>query len=333
MQSVLRDLQEQLEGILDPISKLSKMIWFHLRFNDSYRGYARLLLLECRSNRSFYTHDAYALIRKYAGIMLGILDDGVRKGVFRPDLNLRLVREAIFGLLDRENIDVLATREIKEGLSDFSDILSLILPAICKPNGLTEATTDKRTRILEVAETVFASKGYNQATISEIARLSEVSEGTIYGYFRNKEDILFSISEQRFNEHMGGLQKVFEITAPLEKLRHILAYHFFLYLEKRNFLKIFMLDMQLNQRFYSSHVYPTFQKYTHLITDVMEEGKKAGCIRGDINNRVFVNLFIGAFCHMALRWMIVKGQDETDKLREIDEMVSLLTRAVAVQQQ
>ena len=53
MKEVLKDLSEQLQGIPDPISRLSKMIWFHLHFNDTYRGYARLLLLECRSTETF----------------------------------------------------------------------------------------------------------------------------------------------------------------------------------------------------------------------------------------------------------------------------------------
>jgi len=162
--------------------------------------------------------------------------------------------------------------------------------------------------------------------------LSGVSEGTIYGYFRNKEDILFSDSEQRFNEHLESLAEVFEIKTPLRKIRRLLRYHFFLYMSQRDFLKVFLLDMQLNQRFYSSHVYQTFKKYCQKITDALEEGKKDGSVRKEINTRVFTNLFLGAFSHMALRWYILEKENQADKLREIDEMASLLSDAVVSQQ-
>lgn len=327
MEDVLNNLSEQLQGIRDPISKLSKMIWFHLHFNDTYRGYARLLLLECRSNINFYQHQSYALIRKYAGILLGILNEGVRQKVFRSDVNIKLVRDIIFGLLDWETLSCLAAHEVKETVSDLDDILGMILPMITiQPKG-KNSEMDKPKRILRAAEKMFAQKGYYQATISEIARLSNVSEGTIYEYFQNKEDVLLSIAKQRFIEHKAALEEVFEIKTPLRKLRRLIRYHFFLYLTERDFLKVFLLLIQLNSRFYESQVYKDFQDCTEIITYTLEEGKKTGSIRSSINSRVFRNFFLGAFSHMALRWLLLE-KEETDKTKEIDEVVSLFCRAV-----
>jgi TetR/AcrR family fatty acid metabolism transcriptional regulator len=323
------NLLEQLEGILDPVSKLSKMIWFHLHFNDTFRGYARLLLLECRSNKNFYQHEAYGLIRKYAGILLGILEDGVKEKVFRSDANMRLVRDVILGALDWENLSCLAFQEIRESVPDLKDILALLLPMITHSEKPEHMELDKSSRILQAAEGVFAEKGYYQATMSEIASISNVSEGTIYEYFKNKEDLLLSIPEQRFKEHMVALEEIFEIRTPLKKLRRLIRYHFLLYFMEPNFLKVFLLLVQLNQRFYQSHTFETFQNYTQIIIDVLEEGKQDGSIRPDVNTRVFRNLFLGAFSHMALRWLILGKEKETDKMKEIDEVVLLLSRAVA----
>jgi TetR/AcrR family fatty acid metabolism transcriptional regulator len=325
----VKNLSEQLQGILDPVSKLSKMIWFHLNFNDTYRAYARLLLLECRSNRNFYGHEAYGMIRKYAGIMLGILEEGVKEQIFLPDLNMRLVRDIILGTLDWENLTCLAAEEIKETVPDLKDILGFILPMITIQFNPAKVESEKPNRILRAAENVFAEKGYYQATISEISKSSDVSEGTIYEYFKNKEDLLLSISEQRFREHMTAMEEVFEIRTPLRKLRRLIRYHFFLYLTEPNFLKVFLLLIQLNERFYRSHIYEMFKKYTQIIIDVLNQGKKHGSIRMDVNTRVFSNLFLGAFSHMALRWVILGKEGETDKMKEIDEVVLLLSRAVA----
>ena len=330
MKEVLKDLSEQLQGIPDPISRLSKMIWFHLHFNDTYRGYARLLLLECRSNRNFYQHKAYGLIRQYAAIMIGILEDGVEKQIFRSDVNMHLVRDIVFGVLDWEGLSCLASQEIKETVPDLEPILDLILPMITFQTKSENMESHKSKRILQAAESVFAEKGYIQATISEIAKIANVSEGTIYEYFKNKDDLLFSIPEKRFQEHTAQLDEIFELKTPLRKLRRFIRYHFYLYMTEPNFVKVFLLHIQLSQRFYGSYVYKTFQQYTKILTDVLEEGKKDGSIRSNVNIRVFKNLFLGAFSHMALRWLILGEEAETDKMKEIDEVVLLLSRAVAI---
>ena len=329
MKEVLKNLSEQLEGILDPMSRLSKMIWFNLHFNDTYRGYARLLLLECRSNRNFYQHEAYALIRKWAGIMRGILEDGVKRQIFRSDINVALVRDIIFGVLDWEALNCLASREIDEAVTDFEDILGLILPMITTQNKSAEMKLDKKSRILEAAESIFAEKGYNQVLISEIARIANVSEGTIYEYFKNKDDLLFSIPELKFKEHITHSEEIFELKTPLRKLRRFIRYHFYLYMTEPNFVKVFLLHIQLSQTFYGSHAYKTFQQYIKILTDVLEEGKKDGSIRNNVNTRVFKNFFLGAFSHMALRWLILEKEAQSDKMKEIDEVVLLLSRAVA----
>jgi len=329
MKEVLKNLAEQLQGIPDPVSRLSKMIWFHLYFNDTYRGYASLLLLECRSNRNFYRHKAYGLIRQYAGIMIGILENGVEGQIFRSDVDMNLVRDIIFGVLDWEGLSCLASHETKETVSDLEDILNLILTIIIVNTKGTHLELKKSSRIIRAAEVVFAEKGYSQATISEIAKQSNVSEGTIYEYFKNKDALLFSIPEQRFQEHIAQLDEIFELKTPLRKLRRFIRHHFYLYMTEPDFVKVFLLHIQLNQKFYGSQVYKTFQRYTKIITDVLEEGKKDGSIRTNVNARVFKNLFFGAFSHMALRWLILGEEAETDKMREIDEVVLYLSRAVA----
>jgi TetR/AcrR family fatty acid metabolism transcriptional regulator len=242
---------------------------------------------------------------------------------------MRLVRDIIFGLLDMENLGCLAAQETEGTISDLDDIMSLIIPMITIQPLTSENEMDKRSKILWSAERIFAEKGYRQATIAEIARLANVAEGTVYEYFRNKEDLLFSIPEQRFKDYLERLEELFEIKTPLRKLRRLIRYHFMLYLTHRNYTKVFLLNIQLNQQFYDLDVYKKFRQYTDFVESVLDEGKKDGTIRPDVNNRVFRNLFIGAFSHMALRWLILEQGEKTDKLEEIDEVVLLLTRAVA----
>ena len=106
------------------------MIWFHLYYNDNHRDYIRLVLLECRSNKSFYSHEAYRLIRTYSGFLSSILEAGVLSKVFRPDVSMFIVRDVIFGTLDWECLSCLAAGEIEETVSDLEDIMDLVLPMI-----------------------------------------------------------------------------------------------------------------------------------------------------------------------------------------------------------
>ena len=323
-------LLEHLEGIEDPVSRLRKMIWFNLNYNDTHRDYARLLLMECRYSVNFYRHEAYSSVRKYAKVLIEILHSGVSKGVFRSGVNMRLVRDIIFGLLDWEKVSALAMGELNETVTDFEQILSLLLPMILQPAGVEKEEKDKATRILEAAIKAFAESGYSQTTISQIARLANVAGGTVYEYFKNKEDLLLSIPYYRYQSHIEKLPGLFKIQTPLEKLQHLIRYYFFMHLNERDFLKVFLFHIQYNERFYGSPGYQTFRRYIDVVIDILEQGKKDGSIRSDVNSRVFRNLFMGVFSHVSLRWLLKEDTEMTDKMQEVGEIATLLCQAVAV---
>ena len=331
LKEVILKLNEQLEGILEPTSRLSKMIWFHLTYNFGHKDYSRLLLFECRSNRNFYHHETYDLVRQYAGVLLSILKDGVELGVFR-DVNMRLVRDIIFGVLDLETIRNLCLSEFEPTAMDLKQLMAHISAMIEFRHTQSALDPDKSRRILGSAEKVFAEKSYNKATIGDIARNAFVAEGTVYEYFKNKEDLLLSIPKIRLKEFIDQLEGVFEIKTPLRKLRRFIRYHFFLFLTEIDFLKVFLLNIHLNSSFYSSDAYPLFQNYISLADEILEEGKRDGSFRAEVDNNIFKNLFWGGFTHMVLRWIVLNQQTKIDKTNEISEMVSLLQSAVSNQQ-
>ena len=85
---------------------------------------------------------------------------------------------------------------------------------------------DKRQRILEAATRVFARKGYFAARVSEIARKAGVADGTIYLYFRNKEDILVSLFDDVMSEHIArGRRELLALRGAPAKLRALAAHH------------------------------------------------------------------------------------------------------------
>ena len=321
-------LEESLQGIRDAESRLSKMIWFHLRSNEIDRKFARVLLLECRSNKDFYNSTGYVGIREYASKMLKILEEGTREGVFRNDIDMRLARDVIFGTLDFEGLNFLVTQETSDPSADLDHIMALILPMIRKQHEGNSTPMDKASRIMLAAEHVFAEKGFVKATIADVAKAAKVAEGTVYEYYKNKEDLLLSIPEKRFRDHLDDLEETFEIRMPISKLKRLISDLFSLYLTNRNFLQVFIIQILMSDRFYTSRGYETFRAYLRVIEDVIEEGKSEGSFRQDVNPRVFRNLFLGTFSHMALRWFILGREPAADKTSDIEQLIYLLSLSV-----
>jgi TetR/AcrR family fatty acid metabolism transcriptional regulator len=320
-------LKEHLQGISEPWSKLGKMVWYSLRYNDQHPDFTRILLFECRSNKNYYTSPAYTLMRQHAGILLEILQQGAAQGAFRTDINMALVRDLIYGTIDFETISCLAAGEIVESSPDLERIMT-VLRKMLEP-AKEQSEEDKEEKILAAAEKAFARHGYANTKVTDIARLAQVAEGTLYEYFRNKEDLLLSIPARRFQEHLAKMPEAFHIVSPLRKLRRFMRYHFSLYLPNRDFLKVFLLDVQLNPRFYKSSAYNGYRKYLSTFEEIIREGQADNSFRSDIDARIIRNMFLGAFSHMALRWIMLDTSEDLDKMEEIDEVINLFAESIS----
>lgn len=321
---MLRD--DYLQGIIDAKSKLSKFLWHGLKYNDRNQAFVQNVFFHCRSRSDFYFSEAYTSIREHAKKVLDILEQGANDGVFRNDINMRLVREIIYGTIEFEAMSCSLAKEIKESSADLDDITTLIFRMIEKKEG-SDIATDKKLNILNAAEKLFSEYGYTKTKISDIAKVANVSEGTIYDYFKNKDDLILSISETRLNEHIKKLAGVFHIESPVKKLRRFIKYHFSLFMRNRDFLKVFVMDTILNDKFYSSKAYETYKDYLGILEEIIDDGKEDGIFYPNINVRVFRNMFMGSFTHMSLRWVVFEDQ-KFDTIMEIEQLVDLLTRAV-----
>ncbi len=324
MKEVLSQLDEHLQGILDAEARLRKMVWFDLWYKDTHTGYAKILMLDCRSTKDFYTSPAYQLVRQYAGILSGILKKGVEDGTFKQDLNINLMRDIILGTLDSETITCLATREINESVPDLDDIMSLVY-AMATPE--RDVKGCKSERIIMAAERVFGEEGFLKAKISEIARLADVAEGTVYEYFKNKEDLFLSIPGKRFKQYYDEQGDLFQRSA-LGSLKRFLRYNFSILLTEEKFLKVFLLRIQLNRRFYGSKAYESYRNYSRVIEKIIEQGKEEGSFRSDVNPRVFRNMFFGTFSNLGLRWLNFKRDNESQKIHQLVQAMELLCSAV-----
>ena len=328
-EEILSQLDEHLQGIWDAESRLGKILWFHLRYCDMHPQYARILYFECLSSKDFYEHPGYEVIRKYAQILLGCLEDGVASGQFRSDVEPRLMRDMLLGFLGCELISCIAVGEIEACAPDMAGIMTLIRNMLMPRPVEVES---KAERILEAAEKVFAEHGFYKAKVSEIAKLAGVAEGTVYEYFGTKEELLMAIPENRFSKYSEALATIFEMDNPMKKLRRFIKYYFSLFSTKRDFLRVFLIQVQLNRRFYGSRAFQIFEQFFKFSEPIIEEGKVQGCFRQDIDSRLFGYLFIGTFNNLTLRWFVLNTDSKIDKMQAIDKVTDLLCCAVSANQ-
>jgi TetR/AcrR family fatty acid metabolism transcriptional regulator len=174
-------------------------------------------------------------------------------------------------------------------------------------NNVRVAGGDKREAILRAATSVFAHNGYFNSKVADIAREAGVADGTVYLYFKSKEDILHSIFDRGVEEALGAARKQIESVAdPKEKLRQIA----FLHLERlgadRDLAVVFQVELRGSTKFMEEFSAAGFAEYLTLIRATFEEGQRAGVFRADLNAKVVAKILFGALDEMATNWILSK---------------------------
>ena len=181
---------------------------------------------------------------------------------------------------------------------------------------------DKRRRILDAAIKVFARKGYFGAKVSEIARRAGVADGTIYLYFRNKEDILVSLFDEVMAEHIErAREEIGSLAGAPARLRAIAAHHLRLFGGNRDLAVVFQVELRHSTRFLERFTASWLQDYFALLGEVIEQGQREGSLRSDLPRKVATKAFFGALDEMVTSWIL--GRKDYDLAQVADPVVDL----------
>lgn len=168
-------------------------------------------------------------------------------------------------------------------------------------------TGDKRQAILRAAIAVFAHNGYFNSKVADIAREAGVADGTVYLYFKSKEDILHSIFDRSVDEALADAKnKVETISDPREKLRQIALLHLERLGADRDLAVVFQVELRGSTKFMQEFSAAGFAEYLSLIRSTFEEGQAAGLFRADLNAKVVAKILFGALDEMATNWILSK---------------------------
>ncbi len=145
-----------------------------------------------------------------------------------------------------------------------------------RTNGQSKAAvTDKYEAILRAATTVFARNGYFNAKVSDIAGEAGIADGTVYLYFKSKEEILHSIFDRAMEKFIAeAKEELAALTTPEEKIRRIAQLH----LEKlgadRDAAIVFQVELRGSTKFMEEFSAAGLAKYLDMIRKTIEEGQR-----------------------------------------------------------
>ena len=162
-----------------------------------------------------------------------------------------------------------------------------------------------RESILESATTVFAKTGFYRAKAIEIARKANIAVGTIYNYFKNKDDILISIFDERIGELNRSLSEAIQkIDDPDKKLLAILDSTVAMFRNDRELAEVVTIELRQSSKFFSSTAIASIVEFLDIIADVIRQGQKAGVYRDDIEPRVVALVVLGSFENLLHAWVL-----------------------------
>ncbi len=188
----------------------------------------------------------------------------------------------------------------------------------------------RRQQILQAAIEVFGGTNFDDASISEIARRAGVSEGTIYQYFKNKQDLFFSIPHEKTRAFSAQLDLYLKgITDAREKIKKFIWYYLYFFASNPDYARSLMLEMRVSKAFARSGSYKGVRRFTNQALAILKQGQEEGIIRRDLDIYLARHLLLGLLEHVVTRWLL-KGEKE-DIMLHYEELSDLVLNGIAVQ--
>jgi TetR/AcrR family fatty acid metabolism transcriptional regulator len=189
------------------------------------------------------------------------------------------------------------------------------------------ASADKRDLILKAATKVFAQHGFFQSQVADVARVAGVAAGTVYLYFKSKDDLLVSIFERSMNDVLAeGRAAIAGIEDPASRLNKLAHLHLERLGRDKDLAVVFQVELRQSVKFMERLSETFLQDYFKLIRQAIADGQQSGAFRKDISATTATKIFFGALDEMATNWVL--SRRKYDLNAEADAVVDLFINGV-----
>ncbi|MFC0214649.1 TetR/AcrR family transcriptional regulator [Paenibacillus chartarius] len=170
---------------------------------------------------------------------------------------------------------------------------------------MTSRKNEKYDAILRGALEVFAEHGFHRSQVSKIARAAGVADGTIYLYFKRKEDILICLFRERLGELIdkftAGIEPIADIR---EALRQVCYIHYSELENDVNFAYVTQIELRQSDLELRKEIGEAFKPYIKLIEQLLVKGIEQGVFRPDLDVKLTRLLLFGAMDEVVTSWLI-----------------------------
>ncbi|MDW0112951.1 TetR/AcrR family transcriptional regulator [Sporosarcina saromensis] len=163
----------------------------------------------------------------------------------------------------------------------------------------------KYKQIIDAAVIVIAENGYHQAQVSKIAKEAGVADGTIYLYFKNKEDILISVFREKMGIFVENVKEIVkkEISAT-EKLYKLIDNHFSLLYHDRHLAIVTQLELRQSNKDLRFRINEVLKEYLVLLDSILREGIDSGEFDEKIDIRLARQMVFGTIDETITSWVM-----------------------------
>jgi TetR/AcrR family fatty acid metabolism transcriptional regulator len=186
-------------------------------------------------------------------------------------------------------------------------------------------------QILEAAIKVFARQGFHQSTVAQIAKEAGVADGTIYLYFKNKDDILVQFFNYKTKQVFDRFRtEVDRADSSLDKLSDLIRMHLEEFQRDRDMAVVYQVETHQNSRLAEAQIKEMSQMYRDIISEIVEQGQQEGAIRKDLYVGLVKRFIIGAVDEVINTWL--HSDDEYDLVSMAGPLVELFVRGIGESQ-
>ncbi|WP_438311315.1 TetR/AcrR family transcriptional regulator [Sporosarcina sp. FA9] len=185
----------------------------------------------------------------------------------------------------------------------------------------------KYKQIIDAAVIVIAENGYHQAQVSKIAKEANVADGTIYLYFKNKEDILISVFREKMAIFVDNLRVI--LTKDIDtsqKLLKMIDNHFRVLNEDRNLAIVTQLELRQSNKELRLRINEVLKEYLGLLDNILKEGIDKGELNKSLDVRLARQMVFGTIDETITSW--VMNDQKYDLMRLSPEVHKLLMKAM-----
>ncbi len=178
----------------------------------------------------------------------------------------------------------------------------------------------KRKNILESATRVFAKKGFSDTKIQDIANECGVAHGTIYLYFKSKDDLFMSIFQENLAELIAYIgSEIQKETSSKGKFKRMISLQLEIIESNPDLTKLILIEFPGTGKFLNNGNIDVLSNYIDLIGDLLDEGIKEGTFSTGIRTEIAATMIYAAMQGVATRWLL---DGMSYSLKEIEEQIA-----------